>query len=153
MTSPMEVFQLLPKTNCKLCGEQSCMAFAFKLISKEHKLEDCSPLYQEKKYASNREKLEAIFKKVEKAIETGLIIHSEKCFGCGNCVVACPVNVAEDPTGSALGLGPKNDKVILRVVKGVITANNVQKCRRFGPDKILCNGCIVTCPSGAIEFI
>ena len=153
MVSPMEVYQMLPKTNCKLCGETTCMAFAFKLVSRERKLEECVPLFKEEKYAKNREKLQGIFKIAEKATETGLIIHSEKCFGCGNCVVACPVNVAEDPTGSALGKGPKSDKVILKVCKGVITAHNVEKCRRFGPGRTLCNGCIVTCPSEAIEFV
>jgi acetyl-CoA decarbonylase/synthase complex subunit gamma len=28
--SPIDVYKLLPKTNCKECGEENCMAFATK---------------------------------------------------------------------------------------------------------------------------
>ncbi|MFY9637706.1 MAG: (Fe-S)-binding protein, partial [Methanobacterium sp.] len=31
----MEIYRLLPKTNCAKCGEASCMAFATKLSDKE----------------------------------------------------------------------------------------------------------------------
>ena len=55
--TPMEIYKLLPKTNCKKCGEQTCMSFAFKLINREKKLEDCTPLFEEKKYEKQREKL------------------------------------------------------------------------------------------------
>ncbi len=90
---------------------------------------------------------------VKGATETGLIVHDELCFGCGNCVVACPVNVANDPHGAAIGLAPSNDKVILAVINGVVTAANVSECRRFGQNRILCDVCIATCPSKAIEFV
>lgn len=40
-TTAMEVYKLLPKTNCKECGETSCMAFAIKLINRERKLGEC----------------------------------------------------------------------------------------------------------------
>lgn len=36
----MDIYKLLPKTNCGRCGESSCMAFATKLLEKE-KIEDC----------------------------------------------------------------------------------------------------------------
>lgn len=35
---------LLPKTNCKECGEENCMAFATKLVNRELALEQCKPL-------------------------------------------------------------------------------------------------------------
>jgi len=88
-----------------------------------------------------------------KAFETGLIIHSEKCFGCGNCVVACSVNVANDPKGAAVGLGPKSDKVIFMVENGAVKCLNFRECRHFGPAHILCNTCIAACPSKALEFV
>ncbi|MCD6324853.1 acetyl-CoA decarbonylase/synthase complex subunit gamma, partial [Candidatus Bathyarchaeota archaeon] len=37
--SPIEVYMLLPKTNCKKCGEENCMAFAVKLVNRETDLE------------------------------------------------------------------------------------------------------------------
>jgi acetyl-CoA decarbonylase/synthase complex subunit gamma len=42
--SPIDVYKLLPKTNCKECGEENCMAFAAKLVNREVALEDCPPL-------------------------------------------------------------------------------------------------------------
>lgn len=40
----MEILKELPRTNCKECGEPTCMAFAAKLLKKERKLEECKPL-------------------------------------------------------------------------------------------------------------
>jgi 4Fe-4S ferredoxin len=152
MVGAMEVYQLLPKTNCKKCGYPTCIAFAVALLNREKKIEDCPPLF-EPKYAEKLKKLRELLAPLEKASETGLIIHEEKCFGCGNCVVACPVNVAADPTGCAIGLGPKSDRVILVVEDGVVKCLNAKECRRFGPNRILCNACTATCPSKAIEFV
>ncbi|MEM4650071.1 MAG: (Fe-S)-binding protein, partial [Candidatus Bathyarchaeia archaeon] len=42
--SPTEVYKYLPKTNCKECGEENCMAFATKLVNREVALDKCSPL-------------------------------------------------------------------------------------------------------------
>lgn len=40
----MDVYKLLPKTNCAKCGEASCMAFATKLVDMETDLELCTQL-------------------------------------------------------------------------------------------------------------
>ncbi len=45
---PLDVYNYLPKTNCKKCGEQTCMAFAIKLLNGDKRLEDCKPLFEEK---------------------------------------------------------------------------------------------------------
>lgn len=42
--SPIHVYMLLPKTNCKECDEENCMAFATKLVNREVSLEKCAPL-------------------------------------------------------------------------------------------------------------
>ncbi|SFG81542.1 Metal-binding trascriptional regulator, contains putative Fe-S cluster and ArsR family DNA binding domain [Desulfotomaculum arcticum] len=42
----LDVFKLLPWTNCGDCGEKSCMAFAGRLIKQESTLEECAPLQQ-----------------------------------------------------------------------------------------------------------
>jgi acetyl-CoA decarbonylase/synthase complex subunit gamma len=45
--SPIDVYMLLPKTNCKECGEENCMAFATKLVNRETVLDLCTPLLKE----------------------------------------------------------------------------------------------------------
>ncbi|MHC1567058.1 MAG: (Fe-S)-binding protein [Candidatus Syntropharchaeia archaeon] len=147
MPNPMEIYKFLPKTNCKECGESTCMAFAVKLLSAQVKIEDCTQLSEE-----DIEKIRKIVSPPEGVEESGLVIHEEKCYGCGNCVVACPVNVANDPEGAAIGI-PKGDKLILKVIDGVVRSFNISECRRLGEEKILCNACIATCPSKAIEFV
>ena len=48
----LDIFRLLPGTNCKRCGEPSCLAFAVKLAGREIEVAKCAPLfsgeYQEK---------------------------------------------------------------------------------------------------------
>jgi ArsR family metal-binding transcriptional regulator len=52
----LDVFKLLPRTNCGDCGEKSCMAFAGRLIKQESTLEECTPL-QKAEYAQQKEEL------------------------------------------------------------------------------------------------
>ena len=59
-TSPLNLYKQLPQTNCKDCGEQTCMAFAAGLIARTKKVEDCKPLVAEKKYAKKLEALKSI---------------------------------------------------------------------------------------------
>jgi acetyl-CoA decarbonylase/synthase complex subunit gamma len=66
--SPIEIYKLLPKTNCQKCGEENCMAFAAKLVNMETKLDKCAPLLEEKKYKANYEKIWNIIKPAVKEI-------------------------------------------------------------------------------------
>ena len=54
----IQLYKLLPKTNCKVCGQLSCMAFASKLILGTCRLYQC-PQVQEEQYASNFKALES----------------------------------------------------------------------------------------------
>ncbi|QCQ22475.1 (Fe-S)-binding protein [Desulfoglaeba alkanexedens] len=56
-----EILKHLPKTNCKKCGELTCMAFAARLAKRDISLEACPPLFTPE-YESNRKALEAILK-------------------------------------------------------------------------------------------
>ena len=51
----LDIFKLLPGTNCKKCGEPTCLAFAVKLIGRNIEIAKCAPLfsgeYQEKQKA------------------------------------------------------------------------------------------------------
>jgi 4Fe-4S ferredoxin len=152
MPTVMELYQLLPKTNCKKCGESTCMAFAVALLSRKRKVPECTPIFEES-FKKEKKKLESLLLPSEGAEETGLIVHTEICTGCGNCVVACPVDVANDPKGAGIGCAPTNDKVIFKVVDGKVVASNIKECRRFGKNRVLCYACIDPCPTGAIEFV
>jgi len=54
----MEIFKLLPMTNCKACGLATCMAYAAALREGEISLRDCPPFW-EAKFQERREKLQA----------------------------------------------------------------------------------------------
>jgi len=43
---PLDLYSLLPRTNCGGCGEATCMAFAFGLLQGERALGQCAPLDQ-----------------------------------------------------------------------------------------------------------
>ena len=51
--SPIDVYKLLPKTNCGECKEANCMAFATRLVNGELMLSDCAPLHTEKYTEAN----------------------------------------------------------------------------------------------------
>jgi len=54
-----EIYKYLPKTNCQVCGEQSCYSFAIRLVGGDTALDKCTPLL-EAKYATNLEHLRAL---------------------------------------------------------------------------------------------
>jgi ArsR family metal-binding transcriptional regulator len=57
--TPMDVFKLLPGTNCKACGQPTCFNFALKLVAGQQKLEQCPPLLQPE-FAGHLAQLRAI---------------------------------------------------------------------------------------------
>jgi ArsR family metal-binding transcriptional regulator len=56
----MEIYQLLPGTNCKACGQASCFGFAGKLTVGEVDVQACTPLFEEEEYADKRQALVAM---------------------------------------------------------------------------------------------
>jgi acetyl-CoA decarbonylase/synthase complex subunit gamma len=77
--SPIDVYKLLPKINCKECGEENCMAFATKIVNREVQVDQCPPLLKkenEKAYNQLKEMLKPPVKEVvvgegEKAVKLG----------------------------------------------------------------------------------
>ena len=53
MVTPLDVYKYLPKTNCKKCGVDTCIAFSIQLINRQAKIEDCIPLSEENKIPLN----------------------------------------------------------------------------------------------------
>jgi acetyl-CoA decarbonylase/synthase complex subunit gamma len=68
---PLDVFKYLPKTNCKICGEETCMAFAMKLIERGVELQDCTPLFEEPKYQETKDTLIAILRPPVQPVRIG----------------------------------------------------------------------------------
>jgi ArsR family metal-binding transcriptional regulator len=56
---PMDVYKLLPATNCKTCGQPTCFTFALKLTAGELQPELCAPLFTDA-YREKRESLLAL---------------------------------------------------------------------------------------------
>ncbi len=69
--TPIQIYRLLPKTNCKACGEESCMAFAIKLLNLQTSLEKCKPLIEDEKYRKNYEELKKLLKPAIKEVIIG----------------------------------------------------------------------------------
>ena len=45
--SGLEIYKLLPQTNCKDCNYPTCLAFAMKLAAKQAELKDCPHVSEE----------------------------------------------------------------------------------------------------------
>ena len=58
---PLDVWTLLPQTNCGQCGEATCMAFAFGLLQHKRAVVECPPLRADDALTDRRATLEAMF--------------------------------------------------------------------------------------------
>lgn len=56
----IEIFKLLPKTNCRKCGYLTCLAYAADLRQGVAQLEEC-PYLALPEYTENRQKIAALF--------------------------------------------------------------------------------------------
>ena len=56
----LDIWTLLPQTNCKLCGELTCMAFAAALMQQKRVLSECSPLALDPTFSDRRATLETL---------------------------------------------------------------------------------------------
>jgi ArsR family metal-binding transcriptional regulator len=57
---PLDVWALLPQSNCGQCGEATCLAFACNLLLQKRELAECQPLQADRAFADRRESLEAM---------------------------------------------------------------------------------------------
>ncbi|MGB9936101.1 MAG: 4Fe-4S binding protein [Methanobacterium sp.] len=74
-----------------------------------------------------------------------LVVQRELCHGCGNCVVACPVNASKS-TEIAGGKGAQEDvNAVIIVEDGAVKINQQIECKD-------CATCLKACPVGAIKL-
>ncbi len=153
----MELFQYLPQTNCKKCGKPTCMAFALDLLKAKVKIEDCTPLVEEDKYAEKLKKLQELVGSEEgEEKELKINVDDENCDGCGICVSVCPVN-ARYCLSTLSGKTPDYppDKHQLFVIKGGKCEQlNLEHCRRIAAEgrERECRVCETYCPREAIKI-
>jgi len=58
--NPLAVYRLLPGTNCRACGQPTCLVFANKLVAGQVDLEQCAPLCREEAYREKWAELQAM---------------------------------------------------------------------------------------------
>lgn len=68
---PLQILKFLPKTNCKECGEATCLAFATKLMAMDKKLEECIPMLRESQYAQQYQELKERLRPPIRPVEIG----------------------------------------------------------------------------------
>ena len=56
----LDIWELLPRTNCKQCGEATCLAFAVGLLQQNRELDECPPLMTDPALVERRSTLEAM---------------------------------------------------------------------------------------------
>ncbi|NOZ58599.1 MAG: 4Fe-4S dicluster domain-containing protein [Euryarchaeota archaeon] len=81
-----------------------------------------------------------------------MVVLEELCNGCGNCVVACPVNALKGGVG--WGKGGSGDGMVMHIGEGVAIEVDLSRCERVrNPDaEEPCRACIDACPMDAIDF-
>lgn len=96
--SGLDIYKLLPKTNCKKCGSPTCLAFAMKLAMKKASLEACPDITEEAKKALDQASRPPIATIAigagEERIETGgetVLFRHEKTF-CHQAAIAITVD-------------------------------------------------------------
>ena len=50
----LQIYGWLPKTNCRACGEATCLAFAVRLLLEEQKISKCAPLSTKSRFSENK---------------------------------------------------------------------------------------------------
>ncbi len=78
--SPIDVYKLLPKINCKECGVDNCMAFATKIVNREMTLDQCPPL-KKKEHEKAYNQLKELLKPAVKEVIVGVGDKSKKLGG------------------------------------------------------------------------
>jgi ArsR family metal-binding transcriptional regulator len=61
LLQPLELYSLLPQTNCALCGAKTCYNFALQLVAGQAQIESCAPLFDgDVDYSRQRAELEGL---------------------------------------------------------------------------------------------
>lgn len=72
-----------------------------------------------------------------------LVITEELCSGCGNCVVACPINSLNS---HAVKGGKGGESKVFQCRNGRLLINDAQPCNG-------CGVCLESCPTNALSIV
>ncbi len=70
--SPLDVYALLDKSNCRDCGRDTCMKYATDLLERKVKLEACTHLTKDPKQKKNYVKLKQILTPPQRPVTIGI---------------------------------------------------------------------------------
>ena len=56
----LDIWELLPRSNCGLCNETTCLAFAVGVVQQKRLLTECPPLQSDSSFADRKATLEAM---------------------------------------------------------------------------------------------
>jgi len=144
-----DLLEFLPRTDCGQCG-LSCADFAAFLLRRDLSPGDC-PVLHEPDYAGFIEALEELLAQAPAAVR-GMTVDAARCLGCGICVAMCEHHLAQVPEARA-GRGPRpGDRVIFRVVNGVVRVVHQELCVRLLQAAEKCSKCAEHCPTEAITL-
>ena len=116
----LQIQKLLPKTNCKECGSNTCLAFAMKLAAKKANLSECPYASDEAKQvlgAASEPPVKCIELGLEKSLKLGeetVLYRHEKTF-VNQTALAVNVNDTDSPAKIDKTLNAIKDYVLERV--------------------------------------
>ena len=148
---PLQLYQLLPRTNCKLCGCAGCYAFAFALICRTKRPADCPDLLTDA-FGKALKRLSEEFGEGEIIEGTDFVIDKGKCTGCGDCVVVCS-RALTTITRHGILLHREGVPPVLQIVDGRMQVIQWDSCKRTLEEANLCSLCKEKCPFGAIDLV
>jgi acetyl-CoA decarbonylase/synthase complex subunit gamma len=140
--SPLDLYKLLDKSNCKDCGYDTCMAFATDLLERKIKPEDCTHL-QEPKQKKNFVKLKELITPPQKPVTIG--VGERKCIIGGEEVLYRHQLTFYNPT--ALFIEVEDDDPDL---EDTVKYLSELKVERIG-DVLRLNGIALRCVSGDVN--
>lgn len=130
--TPEQIDELLPQTQCGLCGHGGCMPYAEAIVFEQAPLNLCPP--------GGVKTMQALGKLLEQDISRHIpemeqqakppllaVIREAECIGCTKCIQACPVD-------AILGTGKQMHTVIADECTG-------------------CELCVAPCPVDCIDII
>ena len=123
--SGLQIQKLLPKTNCKECGSNTCLAFAMKLAAKKAELSECPYASEEAKQvlgAASAPPVKEICLGAKRALKVGaetVLYRHEKTF-VHQTALAVNVNDTDAPAATDATLAAIRDYVLVRVGETLI---------------------------------
>ena len=148
---PLQMYRLLPRTNCKLCGCPTCYAFAFNLISRSKRLEECPELLKEE-VRGHYSALRTMLGEGERIEGSDHVLDRSRCTGCGDCVAVCDRALTTITRSGRLVQRPPVPPA-LKVIDGRLNVVEWSSCKRSVPGLDICNLCAEKCPFSALDLV